>query len=291
MKARNTTKEPKVPPGSPIGPIIEQLKTMTRGLRSAVMPDATNASADFVDGKCEGIETAITLLQRAGALHVTAADGQPLVQVQRRAENASLESRVAKLERQMSALARVSDEQARAMPEILRAPRGGTVPKTSSRSTTSKLPRGELLVLTAIAQHAGGVTKEQITILTGYKRSTRDAYLQRLRERVLIFADEEIIVVSAGGLTALGPDFKKLPTGDSLRAYWLDRLPGGESRVLGVLTNAYPGSVSRDQISNATGFKRSTRDAYIQRLLTRKLIERDDADLIASATLFAKEKR
>lgn len=37
-----------------------------------------------------------------------------------------------------------------------------------------------------VAQHRRGVTREALTILTGYKRSSRDTYLQRLRARALV---------------------------------------------------------------------------------------------------------
>ena len=40
---------------------------------------------------------------------------------------------------------------------------------------------GEIKILTAVAQHPGGVTREQLSVLTGYKRSSRDTYLLRLK--------------------------------------------------------------------------------------------------------------
>ena len=41
-------------------------------------------------------------------------------------------------------------------------------------------------VLIAVAQYPEGVEREQLSVLTGYKRSTRDAYLQRLGTRKLV---------------------------------------------------------------------------------------------------------
>jgi hypothetical protein len=60
--------------------------------------------------------------------------------------------------------------------------------------------RAASAVLTAIAQHRGGVTREQITVLTGYKRSTRDAYIQRLRERGLVEDEGSTIVATPAGV-------------------------------------------------------------------------------------------
>lgn len=48
------------------------------------------------------------------------------------------------------------------------------------------LPTGEKACLIATAQYPGGVRREQLTVLTGYKRSSRDAYIQRLRVRELV---------------------------------------------------------------------------------------------------------
>jgi hypothetical protein len=67
---------------------------------------------------------------------------------------------------------------------------------------------GERRILTAIAQHPDGVTREQLTVLTGYKRSSRDTYLQRLRAQALV-AETDRIRVTAQGLTWLGPNFKR----------------------------------------------------------------------------------
>lgn len=49
------------------------------------------------------------------------------------------------------------------------------------------LGKGERACLIAIAQGGvGGATREQVGLLTGYKRSTRDAYIQRLSVRKLV---------------------------------------------------------------------------------------------------------
>lgn len=157
-----------------------------------------------------------------------------------------------------------------------------------AKSEAGPLPKGEQIVLTAVAQHANGVTREQATILTGYKRSTRDAYIQRLREKGLVLVGVAgRITVTDAGLDALGPDFEELPTGAALRDYWLNRLPAGEAAVLGLLIEAWPErGCSRDEITDKTGYKRSTRDAYIQRLRTRELVDVDGGLVFVSDVLF-----
>ncbi|HTU58568.1 MAG TPA: hypothetical protein VMF89_09040 [Polyangiales bacterium] len=130
------------------------------------------------------------------------------------------------------------------------------------------------------------MTREQLTILTGYKRSTRDAYIQRLRSRGYLDDVSGNVTATPDGIAALGGDYSPLPTGAEPRDHWLRRLPSVESAVLSVLVDAFPRAVSRAAISEATGFKRCTRDAYIQRLGTRKLAATVRDGVIVSEALF-----
>jgi hypothetical protein len=153
--------------------------------------------------------------------------------------------------------------------------------------SSAPLPKGEFKVLTAVAQHGStGVTREQLTVLAGYARSTRDAYVQRLVSSGFLDIRGSFIVVTEAGIRALGPSFKPLPTGDALREHWLNALPVGESVVLEMFIDVWPSKISREEISDRTKYARSTRDAYIQRLLTRRLLQ-DDNGLSASAHLFS----
>lgn len=148
------------------------------------------------------------------------------------------------------------------------------------------MPPGERATLTACAQHAGGCTREQLSILTGYKRSTRDAYVQRLREKGFLDTSRDQITATDAGIDALGSTFEPLPTGARLREYWIAKLPEGERKVLQVLIGHYPDAASRETIDDSTGFKRSTRDAYIQRLKARQLVKVSRDGITAAATLF-----
>ena len=110
-------------------------------------------------------------------------------------------------------------------------------------------------------------------MLTAFKRSTRDAYIQRLGERAFTTVQQGKVFATESGVAALGEDFEPLPTGIALQEYWLDRLPIGESKILQVLIEAYPKAVDRETLSEAIGQKRSTRDAYIQRMGAKELVE------------------
>lgn len=95
--------------------------------------------------------------------------------------------------------------------------------------------------------------------------------------------DGDAIMALEAGLVALGPDFEPLPTGDELRAHWLARLPEGERRILEVLAAAYPKVVDPEQLSAKTGYARSSRDTYLQRLGARRLITRAGRGQIRAA--------
>jgi uncharacterized protein DUF87 len=161
----------------------------------------------------------------------------------------------------------------------------GDVP--ARRMPSNGLGSGEKKVLIAIAQHSGGVSREQLSVLAGYKKSTRDLYVQPLRSRGLVAPAGDRLVRTEAAIEVLGPSFEPLPTGDALRAHWLGRLPTGERKTLEVLLEAYPGVVAREAVSERTGYKKSTRDLYIQLLRSRQLVTVErDGGVRASETLF-----
>lgn len=171
--------------------------------------------------------------------------------------------------------------------DITHQPHVRRVKPDGSTEQFSPLPKGELACLTAAAQHPNGVTRQQMTVLTGYKRSTRDAYILRLQQRgYLTGTDSGRIMANRDGIAALGDDFEPLPTGAALREHVLRTLPEGEAKVLQAVILAWPNGVDREWIGDTTGFKRSTRDAYLQRLSARELVDTSGQCPIASSTLF-----
>jgi len=161
-------------------------------------------------------------------------------------------------------------------------------PRMSPATSNGSLPKGESAVLTAIAQYPDGAERDQLTVLTDYKRSSRDTYIQRLRERGYVDQAGDRLLATEEGIGALGDAFEPLPTGEALRDYWIGRLPEGERRVLEVLITNYPQPISREVIDEQTGYKRSSRDTYLQRLGSRRLVESvGRGEVKASDELFA----
>lgn len=155
-----------------------------------------------------------------------------------------------------------------------------------SAASPGEIAKGESAVLICLAQHRHeGCSREQLSILCGYKRSTRDRYVQLLMQRGLCTAGDGRIWITPAGVAALGKNYKPLPTGRALREYWLQKLPQGEKAIFEhVLRDAR--GVTRERLSELTGYKRSTRDRYIQLLQTRELIERGGGIVKAKSELF-----
>lgn len=150
-----------------------------------------------------------------------------------------------------------------------------------------KLPQGEERMLICIAQHnQTGVTREQLTAFTGYKRSTRNVYLQRLFALHVLYERADRIHVNAEATCYLPSGYEPLPTGQALQRFWLDRLPEGERKVLEACIEAYPNGLTRDDLDDKTGYKRSTRNVYIQRLVSKMLLTASAGYVAASEDLF-----
>jgi len=148
------------------------------------------------------------------------------------------------------------------------------------------LPVGEAATLAALIQYPDGLDRSQLTVLTGYKRSTRDSYIARLRERGFVITSGDRVLATADGCAAM-PDAQPLPTGHALQDYWIQRLPSGEGTILAKLLEVMGANLSRDVISESTGFKRSTRDSYLSRLAAKQLVVDVGRGLVkASPTLF-----
>jgi chromosome segregation and condensation protein ScpB len=158
----------------------------------------------------------------------------------------------------------------------------GSVRKSESNG---RLPIGEHKTLTAIAQFESGVSRKQLIVLTGYKRSSRDAYIQRLYNKDMVAVNGDTVTATEEGIRQLGSDFEPLPTGSALYEHWIGRLPEGERKVLEVLAAAYPDPVQREKIDETTGYMRSSRDAYLQRLRARRLVEEAGRGLVKASDL------
>ncbi len=144
---------------------------------------------------------------------------------------------------------------------------------------------GERAVLGAVAQHQDGITREHLTVLTGYKRASRNTYLQRLSQAGLIEAQGDKFIVTAAGMAELGDDFAPVPaSGPELVEHVMRTLPTGEAKVLKALLD-HPNGLERDTITELTEYTRASRNTYIQRLGARQLVVVEGAIVKPAAIL------
>lgn len=167
------------------------------------------------------------------------------------------------------------------------APSGAATAVLSPPATDVAIGKGERTILIAVAQYPAGAARDQLSVLTGYKRSSRDTYLQRLSSAGYVESAGGLLRATDAGIDALGSDYEPLPQGEALQDYWRAKLPEGERRVFEVLVGAYPDAVRREKIDKETGYKRSSRDTYLQRLRSRRLVENvGPSEVRASEDLF-----
>lgn len=176
-------------------------------------------------------------------------------------------------------------------PDVVILDEAGPVMSTSPSFHTNNdenmkpLSKGESAILMACAQY-DGCTREQLTVLTQYKRSSRDAFIQRLQSKGYVRAGLGKINATQEGLDALG-NYEPLPTGVALQEHLMRTLPEGERKMLKILIDAHPNAVERDVLSEQTGYQRSSRDAYLQRLSARELVVQEGRGMVrASDNLF-----
>jgi uncharacterized protein DUF87 len=151
---------------------------------------------------------------------------------------------------------------------------------------TGTLPIGERKILGACIQYPEGVARRALTVLTGYKRSSRDAYIARLKDKGFVVTEGDAVMATKEGGEA-HPDAEPLPTGAALQAYWRERLPQGELAMFDLIVAAYPEPVDRERLTEATNYQRSSRDAYLARLRARELINEPGRGMVrANEELF-----
>lgn len=212
---------------------------------------------------------------------------------QRNADIDMLKKQFTALQRKLSMLVQGDDAEIKVDPAIQHnkpftvAATSPRAPRTAANGAGNavKLPPGERAVLIASVQYSEGVGRDQLSVLTGYKRSSRDTYIQRLRDKGYVEQRGDSLVATDTGIAALGDGYEPLPIGKELREYWMRRLPPGEKKILAELVRSYPNDTSRDSLDQL-GFARSSRDTYLQRLGSRRLITVSGRDVRASETLF-----
>jgi DNA-binding FrmR family transcriptional regulator len=163
-----------------------------------------------------------------------------------------------------------------------RAPRMVSGPGTD-------LPPAERKFLTALAQQARPLTRNQVAIFAGYSTASGhvDNTLGALRAAGYAVGGRDGITITDAGLAALGT-FDPLPTGEDLRAYWIRELEPAASKFLAVLCEIYPSTIERDELATRAGYSPQSGhvDNTLGRLRSLELATGGRASIKASENLF-----
>lgn len=151
------------------------------------------------------------------------------------------------------------------------------------------LDRAARAFMTALAQQGRSLTRNQVAIFAGYSATSRhvDNTLAGLRSRGYAVGSRDAIEITAEGLSALG-SYDPLPTGSGLRDYWMRDLDKAASEFLRVLCEAYPETLTRDEIAERAGYSPTSRhvDNTLAQLRSRELASGGRAAIKASDDLF-----
>lgn len=176
-----------------------------------------------------------------------------------------------------------------ALPPRAAAPSSPPPTPQLRRSSTAgvTMPKAERLVLTSLAQYPGGRTKVQIAILTGYASSGGgfNNALSALRSKGWIEGHGTLSITDPG-IEALG-SYEPLPSGRALLDHWLGQLSKAERGALEALANAYPRTLTKEEVATAAGYeaKGGGFNNALSRLRTLELIS-GRGELKASDDLF-----
>lgn len=175
-----------------------------------------------------------------------------------------------------------------AAPVKAAAPRPARSPSTTA-STNGHVSKAGRKVLTALAQF-GECPDTKVGALTGYSAGAGhfSNVLSDLRTPGYIEGERSALRITDAGMDALGP-FDPLPTGPELQSYWMQRLPKGSAEILRVLVEAYPESISDEELGERTGYsaKAGHFSNCLSELRTRDLISGGRSALRASEDLFS----
>lgn len=161
-------------------------------------------------------------------------------------------------------------------------------PMSHNGSPDEDLSKGEIAVLSAIAGRGNGITREHISVLTGYKSTSRKEYIRQLKSKGLIEEQGDYIRANEEGVAALGSHYKPLPTGVDLIEHYLRTLSGGEKKIFEFAIAHPEGFENGGELEAATGYKQTSRKEYIRLLRARHvLIEARRGRYVLSETFAA----
>lgn len=175
-----------------------------------------------------------------------------------------------------------------------KAPAVALRPLSEHLSESTGLKQMHRRMLTALAQHPDGLTKAQILVHASYASSgpvsTAFADLSRDGYVATNSRNANQLCITDTGIAALG-DYEPLPLGDELRAWLLSgsKLSTMEKKLLEVVCNSYPDSVSKGVVLGHAGYASSgpVSSAFAKLVAYNYVIPQGPSMLRAAEQLFS----
>jgi hypothetical protein len=158
----------------------------------------------------------------------------------------------------------------------------------SNDDLPTQMGKAERSILSVLAQFADGRTRSQVATLSGYsaKSSSFGNALSRLRTLGYINKSGEPIRATNEGIDAIAGQYEPLPTGRALLDHWNSKLGKAERIILGVAIEAWPASLSREEVARLSGYSETSSSFgnALSKLRTLELIS-GRGEILAEDTL------
>lgn len=153
------------------------------------------------------------------------------------------------------------------------------------------LGKGELAMLEALAlRHPRALSREQVGGLSGYSANsgTFANYLSKLRARGLVTDGFPLRLTDAGAAATASLVASAPKSEQEVIDLWRSKLEKGPRALFDVLLEVRPGSLTRDELGERSGYSSNsgTFANYLARVRSLSLVENDGRDLRVSRALF-----
>jgi hypothetical protein len=120
--------------------------------------------------------------------------------------------------------------------------------------------------------------------MVDYRATSLRLYLGNLRAAGYVESSKSGHMATAAG-RARAKSHAPIPVGPALFAWWRDRLPAGEAKILSYVAGVTGPVIVAALVGPVTGFQATTVRVYVNALAARRLIVRPSAGRIALAPI------
>jgi len=161
-------------------------------------------------------------------------------------------------------------------------------PSVTPSSSGENITGGAMKMLKAAAMfYPNEISRGRMGAIAGlsFKSGTFSTYLAVLKRNGLIITVGKDFKITDEGIKIAG-DFNPLPSDpEALVELWMGIVKGGAARMLRVLANNYPNSISREQLGKISSTS-GTFSTYLATLKRNELITVEEGQMTASSELF-----